>query len=50
VTVSLNTINELIFIMEIQCVLCEVGDEFLYIIYWTSCFKGLDIYIGARTH
>jgi len=35
VTITLNTINVLIFIMEITYLLCEVGGEFLRIIYMT---------------
>ena len=40
-TVSLNTINELVFVMEITYLLCEVGGEFLYIIYMTVLRQGI---------
>jgi hypothetical protein len=43
VTTSLNTINELVFIMEIQYVLCEMRAEFLCITYMDLLLQRMSI-------
>lgn len=34
-----NSINQLVFVMEIQCVSCEVGTEFVMLFRWISSFR-----------
>jgi hypothetical protein len=36
--VSQNNIKRLVFVMEMQCVFCTIGTEFLNINWWTSGF------------
>jgi len=39
----LNTINYLVFLMEVDCVLCEVGYEFNTLLRQTSLFTASDV-------
>ena len=37
----------MVFVMDVECVLCEVGAKFLYTFY-TNIFKGLKVYFSVE--
>lgn len=43
VTISLNSINQPVFVTEIHLVFWEVGTELLILFKWNLCFRGLSI-------
>jgi hypothetical protein len=48
--ISLNSINQLIFVMETCCIFFEAGPEFLNVIRASKCWKAIDKFLQMLNH